>query len=151
LNPNVRLAALVDDLEWEVLDIGLHFCIVELPTDETLGVEDTEIIRVNKTSRDHRTRSKEDIRVVWVHSHLVLRGVTNQPLVIGERDVGWSRSISLVVGNDFNTIILPDTDATAQVFGYKIRSRLEKKMNAYEYVVPRSIPIAFEVDILTQK
>jgi hypothetical protein len=58
LNSNVRLAALVQDLEWEVLDIGLHFCVFELPTDETLGVEDPKIGGVNKTSLGHRIRPK---------------------------------------------------------------------------------------------
>jgi hypothetical protein len=39
LYPDVRLAALVDDREGEVLDVGLHFGIRELATDETLGIE----------------------------------------------------------------------------------------------------------------
>ena len=30
--------------------------------------------------------------------------------LIGERDKRWSSSISLVIGNDFDSIILPDTD-----------------------------------------
>jgi hypothetical protein len=41
LDSDVWLASLVDDLEGEVLDIGLHFLIREFATDETLGVEDT--------------------------------------------------------------------------------------------------------------
>jgi hypothetical protein len=36
LYSSIRLATLVDDLEGEVLDIGMHFLVVELTTDETL-------------------------------------------------------------------------------------------------------------------
>ena len=41
VDANVRFARLVDDLEREVLDIGLHFTIVEFATDESLSVEHT--------------------------------------------------------------------------------------------------------------
>ena len=65
-NLDVRLASLVNDLEREVLDIGLDFSIAELATNETLRVEDS---------------------VVGVHRDLVLRGVADQPLIVGEGDV----------------------------------------------------------------
>lgn len=39
---NIGLAILVEDLKGEVLDIGLHFRIIELAADKTLGVEDTK-------------------------------------------------------------------------------------------------------------
>ncbi len=42
LNADVRLSALAEDLKGEMLEIGLHFSIVKLATNETLGVEDTE-------------------------------------------------------------------------------------------------------------
>jgi hypothetical protein len=41
LDLDVRFSALVNDLEGEVLDIGLHFRIGEFATNETLSVEDT--------------------------------------------------------------------------------------------------------------
>jgi len=41
LNLDDWLAALVDNLEGEVLDIGLDFSVVELASNETLGIEDT--------------------------------------------------------------------------------------------------------------
>ena len=66
LDLNVRLAALVDDLEWEVLHICLDFSILESSSNKTLGVEDG---------------------VVWVHCDLILGGITDQTLVVGERDV----------------------------------------------------------------
>ena len=43
LNLNVGLAILAEDLEGEVLDIRLHFGVVELATNESLSVEDTVI------------------------------------------------------------------------------------------------------------
>jgi hypothetical protein len=41
LDTDVRLPGLVENLEGEVLDIGLHLEIIEFAADETLGVEDT--------------------------------------------------------------------------------------------------------------
>ena len=63
LHTDVGLGALVEDGEGEVLDVALHLGVGELATDETLGVEDG---------------------VMRVHGHLVLRGVPNQPLGVGE-------------------------------------------------------------------
>jgi len=50
-----------------------------------------------------------------VHGNLVLRRVTDQTLIVGERDVRGGRTITLVVGNDFYTIILPDTNTTVKI------------------------------------
>jgi hypothetical protein len=41
LDTHIRLPRLVKDLEREVLDIGLHLCIIEFAADEAFGVEDT--------------------------------------------------------------------------------------------------------------
>jgi hypothetical protein len=38
---DIRLSTLVDDLEWEIPDIGLHLRIGKFTTNETLSVEDT--------------------------------------------------------------------------------------------------------------
>ena len=46
-----------------------------------------------------------------VHRDLVLRRVTDETLRVGEGDVGRGRAVTLVVGNDLDTVILPDTDA----------------------------------------
>jgi len=43
LNTNIGLPGLVEDLEREVLDVILHFEVIKLAADETLGVEDTEL------------------------------------------------------------------------------------------------------------
>jgi hypothetical protein len=48
---------------------------------------------------------------VGVHGDLILGGITNQSLVVGERYIGWRCAITLVVGNDLYTVILPYTNA----------------------------------------
>ena len=89
-NADVGLAALVEDSEGEVLDVGLHLSIGELATDEALRVEDG---------------------VMGVHRDLVLGRITDQTLGVGEGDIGRGGAVSLVVGDDLNTVVLPDTDA----------------------------------------
>ena len=49
--------------------------------------------------------------VGWVHSDLVLRRIADQPFCVGESHVGWGSSVTLIVGYDFNTIVLPHADA----------------------------------------
>lgn len=51
-----------------------------------------------------------DLRVVGVHSDLVFCGITDQTLGVGESDIGGCCAVTLVIGNDLNTIILPNTD-----------------------------------------
>ena len=111
LNLDVRLAALADDLEGEVLHVGLDLSVVELATDEPLRVED---------------------RVVGVHRDLVLRGITDETLVVGERDVGWSGAVTLVVGDDLYAIVLPDTDTSADELVSKLRGRVQGEIGTYE-------------------
>lgn len=41
LDPHVWLSGFVNDLEGEMLDIGLNFDIREFATNETLGIENT--------------------------------------------------------------------------------------------------------------
>ncbi|KAI6761328.1 hypothetical protein HG531_001881 [Fusarium graminearum] len=65
LNLDGGLASLVDDCEGEVLHIGLDLSIGELAADQSLGVEDG---------------------VLGVHGDLVLGGITNQTLGVGETD-----------------------------------------------------------------
>ena len=90
LHPDVGLAGLVEDGEGEVLDIGLNLGVAELATDETLRIEDG---------------------VVGVHRDLVLGRITDQTLGVGEGDIGRGGTVSLVVGDDLDTVVLPDTDA----------------------------------------
>jgi hypothetical protein len=83
------LATLVDDLERPVLHVGLNLGIAELSANQSLGVEDS---------------------VVRVHGDLVLSGITDKSLRVVESDVGRGGSVSLVVGDDLNSLVEPDTD-----------------------------------------
>jgi hypothetical protein len=76
------LAGLVDDLEGEVLHIGLYLSIGEL----------------------------EDC-VDRIHGDLVLRGVTNEALCVGEGNERGCCAVTLIVGNDFDAVIAEDTNA----------------------------------------
>ena len=78
------LASLVNDLEGEVLHVSLNLSIGELAADEALGVEDC---------------------VDRVHGDLVLRGVTNEALCVGEGNERRCRPVTLVVCDNLNAVI----------------------------------------------
>eukprot|EP00962_Isochrysis_galbana_P049593 scaffold21094_cov110-Isochrysis_galbana.AAC.2 len=86
-----------DDLEGEVLDVGLGGRIREPAADEALRVE-------------HCVRG--------VHGRLVLGGVADHSLRVCERNERWGGAVALVVGDDLDAVILPD--AYARVRGAKI-------------------------------
>jgi hypothetical protein len=44
---------------------------------------------------------------------LILGGIANQAPGFRKGDKGWSGAVSLIVRNDLNAIVLPDTNATA--------------------------------------
>jgi hypothetical protein len=46
-----------------------------------------------------------------IHGGLVLGSITDQTLGLGEGNPRGSGAVTLVVGNDLNTLILPDTHA----------------------------------------
>jgi len=85
------------DLEWPVLHVALDGGILEFAANKTLGIENS---------------------VGGVHSDLILSSISNQTLLVIESNIGRGGSISLIVGNDFHTIILPYTNTT--VCGTKI-------------------------------
>jgi hypothetical protein len=80
------VAFLVNDSERPVLHISLDFGIVETTTDETLSIEDG---------------------VLGVHSSLVLGSITNKALVVREGNIRGGGTVTLLVGNDFNTFGFP--------------------------------------------
>jgi hypothetical protein len=47
--------------------------------------------------------------VVGVHGDLVLGGITDETLGVGETDERGGGAVTLVVGNDFNAVIAEDT------------------------------------------
>jgi len=84
----VRVARL--DGERPILDVRLHRRFGELATDQTLGVEHG---------------------VLRVHRRLVLRRVPDETFAVREGDVRRRRAVTHIIGDDFNPIVLPDTDA----------------------------------------
>ena len=93
LDLDAGLASLVDNFEGEVPIISINLSIAELATDETLSVEDG---------------------IARVHGDLVLGSISNQSLTLTESDIRKGGTVTLVVGNNLNTVILPDTDTTAE-------------------------------------
>jgi len=83
------LGGLVNDLERPVLHVGLDLGISPLSSNKSLGIEDG---------------------VVGVHGDLVLGGITNESLRVVEGNVRRGGSVTLVVGNDFDSVVLPDSD-----------------------------------------
>ena len=77
------LSGLVNDLVRPVLHVGLNIGVRELSSNESLGVEDG---------------------VVGVHGNLVLGGITDETLRVVESDVRGGGSVTLVVGDDLDTV-----------------------------------------------
>lgn len=99
LNLHDGLALLLNDLEGKVLHVSLHLSVVELASNQSLGIEDC---------------------VGRVHGDLVLCGISDQTLGVGEGHERGSSSVALVVGNNFDAVI--SEDAHTGVGGTKIDS-----------------------------
>ena len=108
-NTDIWFALVAEHLEREVLDIRLNLGIVELATNKTFSIEDT---RIQILILSENMKRYIDVRIKGVHGELVLCSIANQTFVVSEGDIGRSYAISLVVCNDFYTIILPHTHAT---------------------------------------
>lgn len=76
--------------EGPVFHIFLNDLILELSANQSLGIEDG---------------------VGGIFGNLVLGSISDQPFVVSEGNIGGSGSVSLIIGNDLNSIVLPDTDA----------------------------------------
>ena len=88
-----------DNRERPVLHVGLDSGVRKLASDQTLGIEDG---------------------VVGVHGSLGLGGISDKTFSLGEGNIRRGGTVTLVVGNDFDTVILPDSDTG--VGGSKINS-----------------------------
>ena len=88
---DVRLVAfLSDDLERPMLHVRDNGRVIHLATDQTLGVEHS---------------------VDRVHSSLILGSIADQALGFRESDPRRGGTVTLIISNDLNTLILPDADA----------------------------------------
>lgn len=75
--------------EGPVLHVLLNDGVVELSADQSLGIEDG---------------------IVGIFGHLVLGCISDESLCFCEGDIGRSGPVSLIIGDDLNSIILPNTD-----------------------------------------
>jgi hypothetical protein len=72
-----------------VLDIFLDDWVVEFSSDESFGVEDG---------------------VEGIFGGLIVCGIADQSFVISESDVGWGCSVTLIIGDDFDSFVFPESD-----------------------------------------
>ena len=92
LDVDRRLAAdAARDLEGPVLHVALDGAVGELSSNKSFGVED---------------------RVEGVHGDLILGGIANEALRLVEGDVRRRRSVTLVVRDDLDPIVLPHSYTT---------------------------------------
>jgi hypothetical protein len=77
------------NLKWPVFYFLLDDVVVEISPDESLGIENG---------------------VQWVLGGLVVGSITDQSFVLSETDVRWCGSVTLLVGDDLDSIVFPETD-----------------------------------------
>ena len=73
-----------DYLEWPVFHVLLNNIIMEFSSDESLCIKDS---------------------VFWIFGNLVLGSVSDQSLIVGEPNIRWGGSVTLVIGNNFNSVV----------------------------------------------
>jgi hypothetical protein len=126
-NTDVRFPSLAEHLEGEVLEIGLNLSIVKFSTNKTFCIEDTKIQISIISNNMKRCRY---VRVIGVHGDLVLCSIANQTFIVGEGDIGGSCAISLIVCNNFYTIVLPHPYATKKYI--RTMKKMKKLKDAHE-------------------
>ena len=77
------------DFEGPELDISLDCGVLKLSSNKSLGIEDC---------------------IKRVSSSLIFCGITNKTLVFGESYVRWGCVETLIICDDFNFVVYPDTD-----------------------------------------
>lgn len=77
------------NLKGPLFNIFLNDGVIEFSTDQSFGIEDG---------------------VCGVSSDLVFSGVSDQSFGFSESDVRRGGSVTLVVGDDFDSIVLPETN-----------------------------------------
>nr|CAI5855419.1 unnamed protein product [Callosobruchus analis] len=87
---NLWFSTVIHYFERPVFDVLLYFWVVEFSPNESFGVENC---------------------VAGVHSYLVLGGIPDEAFCVGEGYITWCCSVTLVVGDDLDLPMLPDTNA----------------------------------------
>jgi hypothetical protein len=92
------LSFVLDDDDGFIIRSGFHFegpglhillnnGILEFSSDQSFGIEDG---------------------VDGVFGDLILGSISNESFSFSEADIGWGGSVSLIVSDDLNSLILPD-------------------------------------------
>lgn len=84
------IALLVNNDERPVFHVGLDFRVIETPADKALSVEDC---------------------ILGIHGGLVLCRITDETLHVSKSHIRGGGAIALFVGDDLNTLRLPDGNA----------------------------------------
>eukprot|EP00126_Sphaerothecum_destruens_P015374 Sdes_comp9353_c0_seq1m827 len=88
IDGNMRLAIFVHKLEGKEFHIFLYSIVIEATSNQSLDIENS---------------------LSGIGSQLILGSISNQTLVIGKGNIGGSNTVSLVVGNNFNSSVFIDT------------------------------------------
>jgi hypothetical protein len=73
---------------------------------------------------------EKNVRISRVHCDLIFCGIADETLVVREGDIRGGGAVTLVVGDDLYTIVLPDTDTAVEK---KVRKELRREgMYTYE-------------------
>ena len=78
------------DLEGPEFNVALDSLVRELAADKAFSVEDS---------------------VGWISCGLIFCGITDEALFFSEGNIGWGSVETLIISDDFNFIVLPDTYA----------------------------------------
>ena len=76
-------------------------------------------------------------------AHLVLGGITNKPLCVSKAHIAGCCPVSHVVGNDFDTVILPDAD-TAILHHEKVKCQSSGRFTVQLLLSKQELPILRE-------
>merc|ERR1719402_727588 len=102
----MRLSVLLDELEGEVFQVRLDSSYAAFYVDQALGIKDS---------------------VLGIGGQLILGSVSDEPLSVGsESDIAGGDPVSLVIGNDFDSAILEDSDT--RVGGSQINANYGSKV-----------------------
>mmetsp|Transcript_63863 Transcript_63863/g.73237 ORF Transcript_63863/g.73237 Transcript_63863/m.73237 type:complete len:258 (-) Transcript_63863:151-924(-) len=87
---DIGLAFLVDDFVGQQLLVSLDLLVGVLTTDQSLDIKDSS---------------------VGIDGSLIFGGFTNQSFGVGKGNPGGGNSVTLIIGDDFNSSTLVDTNA----------------------------------------
>ena len=121
---DMGFASFFNNFKWEVFDVMLYSRIGPFSSNQSFGIK-YSILRIG--------------------SELIFGSITNETFSLsGKSNIRWCDSVSLIIGNDFNTSVFENSDTTE----WKImnlswtNNRGRHNHHTYqEYVVPKSMPI----------